>query len=179
MSFARLSCALLLACALASSALASDPVLRKVRDFNGDGKDDIVWRNPSTEQAAVWTMNGLAGMGAALYQMFPYITRWTGDFDGDGKTDILFRSNQFGGLGEIAAWLMNGTASTASAVILNSAQWKVTHIGDYDGDGRDDLLWYNNVTGASAVWLMNGTAAAGAAVISTNINWLPYPQYGL
>jgi hypothetical protein len=28
------------------------PSLRKVRDFNGDGKDDIVWRNPSTEQAA-------------------------------------------------------------------------------------------------------------------------------
>ena len=53
MSFARLSCALLLACALASSALASDPVLRKVRDFNGDGKDDIVRYMPGESGADV------------------------------------------------------------------------------------------------------------------------------
>jgi hypothetical protein len=37
----------------------------------------------------------------------------------------------------------------------------VTHIGDYDGDGRDDLLWYNNVTGASAVWLMTAPLQPG------------------
>ena len=172
MSFARLSCALLLACALASSALASDPVLRKVRDFNGDGKDDIVWRNPSTEQAAVWTMNGLAGMGAALYQVFPYIMRWTGDFDGDGKTDILFRSNQFGGLGEIAAWLMNGTAPAGSAVLLANPDWIPTHVADLDGDGKDDIVWRQGSTNNVAVWLMNGLAIKSSAVIlAGQPNW--------
>jgi hypothetical protein len=42
------------------------------------------------------------GHGCCAVPGVSYITRWTGDFDGDGKTDILFRSNQFGGLGEIA-----------------------------------------------------------------------------
>ena len=53
------------------------------------------------------------------------------------------------------------------------------YIRDYDGDGRDDLLWYNFTTGATALWLMNGTATSSAAVIQTNVNWLVWPADGL
>jgi hypothetical protein len=37
-----------------------------VRDFNGDGKADILWRNMSTGENAIWLMEGtsmLTGSG--------------------------------------------------------------------------------------------------------------------
>src|SRR5262245_29951173 len=109
--------AVVLACTLASPAFSPNPVLPKPRDLNGDGKDDIIWRNTNTESAALWVMNGVAPSAQTSFNAFPYVTRWTGDFDGDGKTDILFRNNQFMGAGEIAAWLMNGTAVTGSTIL--------------------------------------------------------------
>jgi hypothetical protein len=33
-------------------------------DFNGDGKPDILWRNPSKGWNAVWYMNGIMRIGS-------------------------------------------------------------------------------------------------------------------
>jgi len=30
-------------------------------------------------------------------------------------------------------------------------------VGDFNGDGRADILWRNSSTGENYVWLMNGT----------------------
>jgi hypothetical protein len=34
--------------------------------------------------------------------------------------------------------------------------WSIVQIGDYDGDGKSDLLWRNG-NGDIAMWFMNGT----------------------
>jgi hypothetical protein len=54
----------------ASAGLLGDAAWRVVqlRDTNGDGKADLVWRNESgatTGSLVVWTMNGLTITGAA------------------------------------------------------------------------------------------------------------------
>ena len=44
---------------------------------------------------------------------------------------------------------------------------------DFDGDGKVDIIWQNNVTGARAVWLMNGTVlnrSVSLGVLSTQWN---------
>ncbi|MCC6889859.1 MAG: VCBS repeat-containing protein, partial [Hyphomicrobiales bacterium] len=63
------------------------------RDFNGDGKHDILWRNSSSGQVLLWVMNGAAvtqsavvGSAASDWQIVG-----TGDFNADGKGDILWR----------------------------------------------------------------------------------------
>jgi hypothetical protein len=38
--------------------------LYAARDFNGDGKDDILWQNDSG-QAAIWTMDGLTQLDSS------------------------------------------------------------------------------------------------------------------
>jgi len=45
----------------------TDPQLehRRGRDFNGDGKSDILWRNSTTGENAVYFMNGAAISSAA------------------------------------------------------------------------------------------------------------------
>ena len=36
-------------------------------------------------------------------------------------------------------------------------------IGDFDGDGKADILWQNSTTGQLYIWLMNGTTVASQA----------------
>jgi hypothetical protein len=42
--------------------------------------------------------------------------------------------------------------------------WQVSDIGDYDGDGRDDILW-QGPDGTFALWTLNGFSVTSAGVI--------------
>ncbi len=44
--------------------------------------------------------------------------------------------------------------------------WQIVGIGDYNGDGRDDILWRNSQSGAISDWL--GTATGGWAINDAN-----------
>ncbi len=45
--------------------------------------------------------------------------------------------------------------------------------GDFDGDGKADILWRNSSTGQNTIWLMNGTNVASLASLPTipDANW--------
>ena len=77
-------------------------------DFDGDGKPDIIWRNPHTGENAIWYMDGATMKSPAWLPPFTD-TNWiivgTADFDGDGKPDIIWRNLI---TGENAIWYMNG-----------------------------------------------------------------------
>ena len=90
------------------------------------------------------------------------------DFNGDGKADALWYNAV---TGQTSVWLMNGAASTATAVLLTHPQWKVIATPDLDGDGKSDLLWYNTATGQTSAWLMNGTTPSSYALLLTDLNW--------
>ena len=70
---------------------------------------------------------------------------------------------------------MNGTtiASHGSAATLADPNWKIVGSGDYDGDGKSDVLWRNAVTGDDYLWFMNGTSLASAAAVASvaDLNW--------
>jgi hypothetical protein len=59
---------------------------------------------------------------------------------------------------------MNGTdllAKGAPAGQMGSG-WNVAGVGDFNGDGKSDVLWVNG--GSAAVWTMDGTALSNSAV---------------
>ena len=160
-----------------------------VGDFNGDGKSDILWRNASGE-VSVWSMNGsqvVAGSdttanGAVVAPDGSWSVAGVGDFDGDGRSDVLWRSAG----GSVAIWTMNGSEITSSNFIISQGQvvspdasWHVVEVGDFNGDGKADILWRND-SGALSEWLMNGSQIASSltptsqgAVVQPDNSWQP------
>ncbi|HEV2043853.1 MAG TPA: VCBS repeat-containing protein, partial [Sphingomicrobium sp.] len=131
-------------------------------DFNGDGRDDILWRNDNG-QVSNWLGQANGGFilnDAIALSSVP--TAWfvagTGDFNGDGRDDILWRNND----GTLSNWLgqANGgfVANDVNAAAFVPISWTVVATGDYNGDGRDDILWRNS-DGTLSNWLV--TAAGG------------------
>src|SRR5205814_1209863 len=151
--------------------------IRKMRfDFDGDGKDDILWRNPATGQNYIYFMNGTAVRTEGFLRTVADLN-WTiagvGDFDGNGKADILWRNTS---TGQNYIYLMNGTAIAGEGFIRTVADqsWQVAGIGDFDGDGEDDILWRNSTTGENYVYPMNGLSikpAEGYLRTVADQNW--------
>jgi hypothetical protein len=141
-------------------------------DFNGDGRDDILWRN---DDGTVGNWLGQLGGGFAYNAaagLTPTSTSWhivaTGDYNGDGFADVLWRHDT----GSFGTWLgdANGrlTYNAAAGLTAVGQEWQIAGTGDFDGDGRDDLLWTNGA-GQVGNWLANGNggfAYNGAAGLS-------------
>jgi len=90
------------------------------------------------------------------------------DFNADGKSDLSWKNTSSGAS---ALWLMNGTGTLSTGIVLSDPNWSVTHTGDFSGDGKTDLVWRSAV-GSTAVWLQNGLATTSAGTILTDPNWL-------
>jgi len=128
----------------------------------------------------IWYMNGATIVGQdVLYTVAdPY---WrivgVGDFNGDGKPDLVWRNYMPSGMNVI--WYMNGAAIAGQDVLYTVADthWRIEGVGDYNGDGKPDILWRNygsgGWTGTNLVWYMNGAAIAGQDLLYpvTDLNW--------
>jgi hypothetical protein len=46
--------------------------------------------------------------------------------------------------------------------------------GDFNADGKPDILWRHQVTGDNLVWFMNGTSVTSGAVLAgvSDVNWV-------
>jgi hypothetical protein len=65
--------------------------------------------------------------------------------------------------------LFSGSQVTQSRVVGNmSANWTVAAVGDFNGDGKADIIWQDNATGAQTEWLMNGTRVTQVPVANNH-----------
>jgi hypothetical protein len=97
----------------------------------------------------------------------------TGDFNSDGKVDIFWRNKA---TGENVVWYMDGVTRTGWSYIepaVSDLNWEIVGTGDFNGDGKTDILWRNKSTGQDVVWFMNGVTYSSYAWLLevTDLNW--------
>jgi hypothetical protein len=70
---------------------------------------------------------------------------------------------------------MDGAAIAAagSPLTVPDLNWRIVGIGDFDGDGKADVLWWHAGTGQVYVWLMNGLTIAdsGSPATVPDLDW--------
>ncbi|MEY2579605.1 MAG: hypothetical protein QOI49_2429 [Verrucomicrobiota bacterium] len=131
-------------------------------DFNSDGKTDIIIQQDGTGLAYIFYMNGqgdqLGGHWLNNAQTFgDWRIAGTGDFNSDGKTDIII---QQASTGLAYIFYMNGQGDQLSGHWLNYAKtfgdWNIVNTGDFNSDGKTDIIIQQASTGLAYIFYMNG-----------------------
>ncbi len=153
------------------------------KDFNNDGNVDILWTNTTNNTSRVWFMNNLTKLAETALPAAPgagFSIVATGDFNNDGHSDILYRNPT---TGQNILYYMNGVnklSQVSLPSITNSAatNWIIVGTGDFDGDGKTDILWRNTISGQQNVWYMDGNIRKSFAFLpailanSASTNWI-------
>ncbi len=136
-------------------------------DFNRDGRPDLLWRHQASNRNMLWTMNGPQAAAASWISPDPSGPQWqvvgADDFDLDGRSDLLFANSQTGAL---EFWVMNGATRNGPAYVMTGATppappWRVAATGDFNRDGKPDLVYRNGVTQKIEVWTLDGSNVTG------------------
>lgn len=130
-------------------------------DINGDGSDDLLWRNPTTGQFAYWIMNGTVFVSAQTYgPPVTYVVAGVGDFNGDGRSDLLWNDP---GTRNASIWLSTGTGFTVGMIGQYGTDWNMVGVADVTGDGKADILLRDNSKTYLAYWKMDGAVYQGSS----------------
>ena len=69
---------------------------------------------------------------------------------------------------------MNGFVRTASTHLGGTTSWSVVKTGDFNSDGKSDILWRRPSDGAVVMWLMD-EAAHTSVNLGGSSDWVIVP----
>jgi RHS repeat-associated protein len=146
-------------------------------ESNGDGRVDLLVRSRDGVNATTYIVQGIASGFAPATNITNLYganqTTWynssvviPGDFNGDGLTDLLLE-NTFNGamkglmLRSSSEGGFENIADVSAPTGLSTADWQcgIPVAGDYNGDGRTDLILQRGSCATGPTYLLRATAA--------------------
>jgi hypothetical protein len=147
-------------------------------DINGDSISDFLWYNTQTGWVGAWLVSEDGAVYWVEYGEYPISSGWVpvyfGDMDGRGREDVLLWFNQSG---DLVSWKLSssGLESIREYGRIDAlANWMLTAVSDFNGDGYEDFLWYNTLSGEVHAWLLNEWGfknAVAVSAISPSTGW--------
>jgi hypothetical protein len=148
------------------NAIVSSPRLGPVAwtDYDNDGRPDIFfagWTNsgvpPVTLVCELWrnTGSGFSKVNPGIPGRYPWFIEWA-DFDNDGRSDLLFRGDTNSVLtAPVEIWrnTPNGFAPVYTGIPTTNITSAAA--GDFDNDGRLDLLFVSEYGDFFEIWRNN------------------------
>jgi uncharacterized repeat protein (TIGR01451 family) len=147
------------------------PASREVRATN-IARTDLIFQNVVSGRVVVWFMDSVAGVNTQgggnfttpLAPAAGFRVVGADDLNDDGLTDLVFRNDATGAL---QAWFMDGMIQSSVPALPPGldpgAAWRLEATGDFDSDGRADLLWRD--TAAGTVEVSDGLTANPRTVL--------------
>ena len=147
----------------------------RLGDFDGDGRADVLLRHTDGS----WRYHGSSPSGSPsepvrMTRKAEWYWAGTGDFNGDGRDDVLLRRHD----GFWVYYPLDGSRVIVEergwATLTRNLDWRVAGVGDFNDDGRDDVLM-RRADGAWVYYPMNGrrvvAAERGWVNLPRNVDW--------
>jgi hypothetical protein len=164
-----------------------DPV---VGDFAGNGLDDIYWLSRSSAADYLWTSTGAGSFSVRRFdapdgEVYPLVL--TDSRSGTSKDDIVWRAS---GNASSRLWVFpdDGSGTARTKAWLRVPQGEAL-VGDYDGNGAADVLFYPHITpcrcpvpsaasSTDTLWRRSNGTAPGFTATTMNIKGEYAPVVG-
>lgn len=140
-----------------------------IGDFNNDGKQDLATANYGLNTVSIRLGNGSGGFGGTSninVGSGPQAIA-IGDFNNDGRQDMAV-SNFISS--NVSILLGNGTGGFTSSGLITLVAGSYPYslaIGDFNGDGKNDLVTSNYSNNTASILLGDGT---GGFNVTTHVN---------
>lgn len=144
--------------------------LAAVGDIDGDGKADLVWRDFTSGDVIIQKNNGITGSTLSLTQVFEQnpgidwniVAAANLNANPQGRVELIWQASDR----TVAAWFFSGFQPVQYPLYGQvTGTWRLVAVADCNGDGIDDLVWFDPVNRYVSVWYMNGAGAPGKAFL--------------
>ena len=130
--------------------------------FNSDNNADLLLYNTTTGDFRMVWMDGTTILSDTVFltldPVFGLVPQGVGDFDGNGRDEIVVFDPVSGFTAMIFLDDTGAFSSFEVVTVVDTANdWTLHNTGDYNGDGKTDLLLYNTVSGETWFLEMDGS----------------------
>jgi hypothetical protein len=141
----------------------SSPAFVLVGDFNGDGRQDLAVANGGSNDVSILLDDGAGNFSVPTNFAVgdAPISIAAGDFNGDGKEDLAVANYAFAS-SSVSILLGDGAGNFSVATNINVGYGyspRSVAVGDFNGDGKQDLVTANASSLANNVSIMLGDGA--------------------